>query len=110
MLLPPDARIATEKLTDYLLVRQSRGDKSEFLALAGYRLENYAVLLHDLRNQILTVEANPTDNNEYGQMYEIIGDLHGPNGTVLRVRTIWMTEHLTGTTKFITLIPEKWQE
>jgi hypothetical protein len=30
----------------------------------------------------------------------------GPSGRTLRVRTIWMTEYLSGATKFITLIPD----
>jgi len=33
--------------------------------------------------------------------------LTGPNGVALAVRTIWMTEHLSGVTKFVTLIPDK---
>jgi hypothetical protein len=40
-------------------------------------------------------------------MYEIRGSLAGPNGVSLKVVTIWMTEHVTGQTKFITLFPDK---
>jgi len=29
-----------------------------------------------------------------------------PNGTALRIRSIWMKEHLSGVTKFITLVPD----
>lgn len=36
MKLSQDAEIAPEKLTRYLLVKRSVGDKSEFLKLAGY--------------------------------------------------------------------------
>src|SRR3981081_3838469 len=35
MKLPSDAIIAPDKLTHYLLVRQTRGDKSAFLARGG---------------------------------------------------------------------------
>jgi hypothetical protein len=49
MKLPADAIIAAEKVTRYLLVRQTRGDKSAFLARGGYTLENAAQLLNDLR-------------------------------------------------------------
>jgi hypothetical protein len=38
--------------------------------------------------------------------YEIRAQLVGPSGRALRVRTIWMTEYLSGATKFITLIPD----
>lgn len=49
----------------------------------------------------------PLENNVYGQLYEVRAELSGPSGRGLRVRTIWMTEHLSGQTKFITLIPDK---
>jgi hypothetical protein len=38
--LPADALIAPEKLVNYLLVKQARGDKSAFLASAGYSAAN----------------------------------------------------------------------
>jgi hypothetical protein len=53
MKLPPDSVIAPEKLISYLLVRQTRGDKSAFLATAGYTLANSEQLLRDLREQVL---------------------------------------------------------
>jgi len=107
MNLPTDAIIDRNKITRYLLVLQGRGDKSAFLARAGYRLENADQLLRDLREQILPLESSPLEANEFGRYYEIRGALKGPNGLVLRVRTIWITEHLSKATKFVTLIPDK---
>lgn len=107
MKLPPDALIATEKLTHYLLVRQSRADKSQFLAKAGYDLANADQLLADLRRQILPLEADPAETNQFGDFFEIRGRLTGPNGIELRVRTIWLTDRLSGRTKFVTLLPDK---
>jgi len=105
--LPTDAVIAKDKLTRYLLVPQARGDKSAFLAGAGYSRENADRLLRDLRTQILPLEAVVLEANKFGQYCEIRGRLTGPNGVALAVRTIWMTEHLSGITKFVTLIPER---
>ena len=51
MKLPSDATIAKDKLTRYLLLSQARGDKSAFLARAGYTLENADQLLRDLSNR-----------------------------------------------------------
>jgi hypothetical protein len=107
MRLPPDATIAEDKLTGYLLLPQARGDKSAFLAQAGYDRGNAGHLLRDLRAQILPLEAQRLEANTFGQYYEIRGTLTGPNGVALAVRTIWMTEHLSGVTKFVTLIPDK---
>jgi len=52
------------------------------------------------------LEAQRLESNRFGQYYEIRGTLTGPNGVALPVRTIWMTEHLSGVTKFVTLIPD----
>jgi hypothetical protein len=104
--LPEDSHIAPEKLTRYLLVPQTRGDKSAYLALAGYTLDNFTTLLTDLRAQILNQDAAALETTSYGQLYEIRAPLVGPSGRTLRVRTNWMTEYLSGATKFITLIPD----
>ena len=107
MKLPANAIIATEKLTRYLLVPQARGDKSAFLSGAGYTLETVDQLLHDLRTQILPSDATTLKSGKFGQYYEIRGRLIGPNGATRAVRTIWITEHLSSITKFVTLIPDK---
>ena len=97
--------IAREKLTNYLLVRQSRSDKSEFLARGGFTSENPDVLVAGLSLLAEQDDAQPVDENKFGRYFEITGMLRGPNGLGLRVQTIWMTEHLSGGTKFVTLIP-----
>jgi hypothetical protein len=105
--LPADSVIAPEKLTNYLLVRQARGDKSAFLARAGYTSANAEQLLNDLRRQVLSQEAVLLQRTKFGQLYEIRALLTGPNQSTLRIRSIWMKEHLSGMTKFITLVPDK---
>jgi hypothetical protein len=105
MKLPANAIIAPEKVTDYLLVRQSRNDKSAFLETSGYNPVNPDVLISSLVGLREQNEAVPIDENQFGRYYEVVGVLRGPLGVGLRVRTIWMTEHLSGVTKFITLIP-----
>ncbi len=42
-------------------------------------------------------------------MFEINGVLHGPNGKDLEVCTIWMLEHESKLTKFITMYPQRKQ-
>ncbi|MCL4785675.1 MAG: hypothetical protein KJ070_02615 [Verrucomicrobia bacterium] len=107
MKLPADTIIAPEKVTHYLLVPQARGDKSGFLERAGYTVANADQLLRDLRVQLLPLGAIPGKSNQFGQHYECRGNLTGPNGVTLAVRAIWMTEHLSGATKFVTLLPDK---
>jgi len=105
--LPSDALIATEKLTKYLLVRRPVGDKSEFLRQAGYTLDNWQQLEQDIRQQILSKEAVPTEQTPYGEYFEIRTSLTGPNRLALKVKTVWMKESKSGITKFITLYPDK---
>ena len=107
MKLPPNTVIPIEKATRYLLVPQARSDKSAFLQRAGYSLENAEQLLRDLRMQVLPLKATPLQSNQFGQYYEIRGELAGPNGRRLTVRTIWITERLSGATRFVTLLPDK---
>lgn len=107
MKLPENSIIAEEKLTRYLLVPQTRSDKSAFLARAGYRLDNFEDLLRDLRSQILPLDANVIESGKFGVYYEIHGTLIGPNSVALSVRTVWMKEYLSDMTKFITLLPDK---
>lgn len=79
MRLPADATIAGDKLTRYLLVHQTRGDKSAFLKRAGYTVENAEQLLEDLRHQLLPLDAAPLHSTKFGEFYEIRGTLTGPN-------------------------------
>jgi hypothetical protein len=107
MKLPENTLIASEKLTNYLLVWRKRNDKSEWLASAGYTLENWQILERDLRNQILSENAVPTERTEFGQMYEIRGRLVGPKGKSLSVISVWITDSESGNTRFITMFPDK---
>ena len=90
-----------------LLRRRLEDDKSAFLALAGYTLDNADQLLIDIREQILPLEAEFVERTEYGPKYRIRSKLTGPNARALDVVTIWMTEDATNQTKFVTLIPDK---
>jgi Domain of unknown function (DUF6883) len=107
MKLPEDTAIARTKLDEYLLRHRDEDDKSGFLALAGYTLDNADRLMHDIRTQLLPLDAEFFDWTEYGPKYRIRGTLTEPNGRVLRVVSIWMKEDATEETKFVTLFPDK---
>ena len=81
MKLPADTVIARRKLDEYLLRHLDEDDKSGFLSLAGYTLENPDQLMNDLRTQLLPLEAEFFDQTEYGAKYQIRGTLAGPNRT-----------------------------
>ncbi|CAN5224609.1 hypothetical protein BH09BAC4_BH09BAC4_22970 [soil metagenome] len=97
--------IAESKLTNYLLVPLPRDDKSNYLRLADYQLANWSILKKDLLTLVETCEATFEGSSVFGDSYSIVGNLVGPNGRSLMVKTIWMKEKKTGFTKFITLYP-----
>ncbi|HAV63656.1 MAG TPA: hypothetical protein DCY13_14980 [Verrucomicrobiales bacterium] len=107
MKLPADTIILRRKVTEYLLRHRAEDDKSAFLALAGYTADHADQLLLDLREQLLPLDAELFEESEYGPKYGIRGTLTGPNGRALRVLSIWMKDHATGETKFVTLRPDK---
>lgn len=107
MKLSKQAIISQEKITNYLLTEKKKNDKSKWLARAGYTLDNWKILENDLRNQILTSEARPKERTNYGQIFEIKGELLGPANIKLAVTTIWIIEHRTEITKFVTMYPNK---
>jgi Domain of unknown function (DUF6883) len=107
MKLPAGSEIPLPKLLQYLLVPLARADKSKFLAQAGYTTENAQQLITDIRSQILPLEATPSGTTKFGDFFEIRGALRGPNAVSLRVKTIWIRQHLQGNTRFVTLQPDK---
>lgn len=107
MKLPPNTVIAEVKITHYLLRLLDEDDKSQFLARAGYVLDNSGRLIRDIREQLLPLDADLIGAVQYGTKYRIRGTLRGPNGRELRVVSIWITLEATGITKFLTLYPDK---
>ena len=107
MKLPLDALIARDKLVRYLLQWRAENDKSLYLARAGYTIASADRLAQDIREQLSPLDSEFLEATDYGPKYAIRGVLRGPNGTMLRVVTIWMKENATGITKFVTLFPSK---
>ena len=103
--LPADSMIPIEKLTGYLLVTRPRNDKSQFLAQAGFTLNNPLALEHALRDLIANGSAVADSVNDYGEFYLVEGDLRGPNGIRLAVVTIWIRLSADGSHRFVTLKP-----
>lgn len=107
MKLPADVVITAEKLTGYLLVWRSRNDKSGYLAQAGYNSSHWKELETDLRKLAATAESESDGQNAFGEFLRARGELHGPNGVILKVNTIWIRLAESDETRFVTLYPDK---
>src|SRR5438552_1455413 len=101
MKLPPDSDIPLRKLTHYLLVPRLLSDKSGWLARGGYTEYNPQRLADDIRAQLLPLDATPARVSAFGETFEIRGELTGPTGVALRVRTIWLKDRLSGRVRFV---------
>ena len=106
MTLPPDSTIAREKFTEYLLLLQTRSNKSRYLARADYSIENVDRMIEDLRVQILPLDALLVRRTAFGETYQIEGPLLGPVGRRIFIRTFWLKHALSGAVHFVTLVPK----
>lgn len=108
MKIPPDAIIAPEKLTLYLLKPRPRSDKSNLLVRLGFTLENPNALEAAIRQIILGNEAIFDLENEFGEFYRVEGVLIGINGVQLDVITVWVFDPIKDTNyRFVTLKPRR---
>ena len=105
MKIPADAIIPEPKLTRYLLIFKPRNDKSQFLAQAGFTLNNWQSLKKAILQLNQSVEAKEDRTDEYGTFYNVSGELQGVNGINLSVVTIWLKRKNDEKFQFITLVP-----
>ena len=106
MKIPQNAIIVPEKLTGYLLVPQTKNDKAQFLAQAGFSADNPATLEQAIRALIASNEAVQDRQDVYGTFYQVTGDLVGPNG-IISVVTVWILRTIDGQYRFVTLKPTR---
>lgn len=104
-----DALIAEGKLRRYLLAQRAKNDKSAFFAGAGYTQSNWRQLADDIRQQLLPLDAEPSRQSKYGDLYTIRGRLRGPNGSILRTLSVSKVER-RGITRLVTIYPDRRQQ
>jgi hypothetical protein len=104
--IPPDAVIAPEKLTKYLLVPRNKSDKSRYLARAGFRLAEPEVLEKAIRALCAAVDAVEDGADLYGTDYTVAGKLAGPSGSPLPVVVVWV-RRADGLFRLVTVKPDK---
>jgi hypothetical protein len=110
MKLSSNLVIQDEKITKYLLIYQPKSDKSGYLALAGYSLENWEVLKNDIIKAMEASEIAKVTQTNWGIQFEIKSEWYGPNGRLIKVITIWQQDEGSNSARFITLKPDRSRE
>ena len=107
-LSPITAIIAEKKLRDYVLnaANPDGESKARFLAEIGYQRLDWKRLEKDLRDQHLTRECILGKDSIFGQKYEIVAPIVGPNGDQRWLRSIWIVRRNERQARLVTLIPE----
>ncbi|MCD8142312.1 MAG: minor capsid protein [Clostridiales bacterium] len=110
ILLPrhQEAVIPDNKLSQYALNPEKDADKAAaFQSALGYDLSNYGDLIDNIHEHLGEFSATPKGNNGYGETYEVIMDLEGPNGKRARVLTAWIDDAQNGEMRLTTLHVDK---
>lgn len=105
MRIPPNAIIAPDKLTQYLLKPRPKDDKSKYLALGGFLLEAPDVLESEIRRLTAETDASVDRFREHGVYYNVTGEIVGPAGVPLAVKLVWL-RRVDGVFSFVTLVPQ----
>ena len=106
MKIPPDAIIAPEKITKYLLLPRKQDDKSRLLARFGFSVDTPAVLEAAIRLHASEGEGFLDVTDVYGEHFTVIGKLAGPRGT-LSIKSVWVRRFGETAVRFVTLYPAK---
>jgi hypothetical protein len=92
--------IPVEKITEYLLTKKEKNDKSKFLQSLGYSLENWQDLVNEIKNIAVKNDLVLERISEFGNLYSIKGKLK--NKLII---TIWLKQVNKDIYRFITLYP-----
>lgn len=103
------ATIDPVKLQDYVLSDSHPIGrfKAALFQQMGYARRNWEQFAEDICTLHLPLDAELGEETKYGQKYIIAGDIKGPSGKVIRLKSIWII--LTGEDfpRFITIYPEE---
>lgn len=102
-----NALIPREKVRDYLLSRSHLvgRSKAQFFFSLGYSTEHWQRLANDIRQLAVSAQVARTDRTEYGQKYEVRGQVEGPSGRTASIVTAWIVLHGESVPRFVTAYP-----
>jgi hypothetical protein len=95
--------VPESKVVNYLLANPS---KRGFLLSFGYSVQDWPRLRDDILRLGRNFPLIYKRDTEYGKKYEITGEIHAPDGRVIKLTTGWMVDHENpDICRFITAYP-----
>ena len=103
------AIIDPAKLRDYLLSPSHPVGRYKAIVFqsVGYTQQGWQQLETGLRAQQLTLDPHHSASHPFGTIYEILGDLTGPSGKILYVRSVWIILNNEDRPRLVTAYPGK---
>ena len=103
-----NAIIEGSKVVEYLLKldHPRGGGKAKLLISIGYDPKNWQQLADDLRQQHLNAEVVEDHDSPWGNRYDIVAPLCGPQGDTIMFRSIWQIGLGSDQPRLITMHPE----
>ncbi len=101
------ATVEQQKIIGYLLNSQHRfgASKARFFEQLGFRVEQWEVLAHALREHARAYQVSRVRETGFGPRYEVEGELLCPDGGRPYVRTVWQLDHGEVAPRLITTYP-----
>ncbi|WP_338129819.1 DUF6883 domain-containing protein [Heyndrickxia oleronia] len=101
-----NAQIPPQKLTSYALNKEhvKGGPKAvAFEKALGYTSVNYMDLINNVIENLPKFPATPKGDKGYGETYEVIMNLKGPNNKNANVLTAWIVDKDTNETRLTSI-------
>ncbi|MSP14948.1 MAG: hypothetical protein EXR62_18565 [Chloroflexi bacterium] len=102
-----NAYVPLQKLSDYLLSETHAVGKSKarYFRSLGFHEENISLLEQGLLAIARTDTVREAISTSYGTKYVMDGGLKTPDGVIVSIRTIWISEYQTDAPRFVTAYP-----
>jgi hypothetical protein len=101
------AFVQREKLAEYLLdlAHKDGGPKAAFLLGFGFKLAEWKTLRAALLEHARTHDVVRKRVTNFGEIFEVVGELSTPDGRNPTIKSVWMIDHGTDAPRLITLMP-----
>jgi hypothetical protein len=102
-----EAQVDDRKILDYLLATEHPvgGGKAAFFAAVGYRRDDWTRLRDDLLGLPVRGEVVSKSETRFGQKFVVDGVVQSPNGRMIGLRTVWITDGPGEPPRFVTAYP-----